>query len=96
MKFKHFFILFLAQPLEPCNIFQLQLNQNKMKENKNDQLSQQASDIYLTQSTQPTSDSEPDKIKIEEEEIEEYDLVTDQRRPQFRFSENYGRRNYLM
>ena len=68
-----------------------------MTENKNDQRSQQTSDNYIQQSIQQTSDTDPDKINIEVEEIEEYDVIlSDQRRPQFRFSENYGRRNYLM
>jgi len=66
-----------------------------MTENKNDQLSQQTSNDSIQQTTQQTSDSDPDKINIEVEEIEEWDVVvTDQRRPQFRYSENYGRRNY--
>jgi len=66
-----------------------------MTENKNDQHSQQTSNDSIQQSTQQTSDPDQDKIKIEVEEIEEWDVVvTDQRRPQFRYNENYGRRNY--
>jgi len=87
------------------------LNLNKMKRNikslagytmgvtdgENDQYSQQTSNNSIQQSTQQTSDSDPDKINIEVEEIQEWDVeVTDQRRPQFRYSENYGRKNYLM
>jgi len=65
-----------------------------MTENKNDQHSQQTSNDSIQQSTQQTSDSDQDKINIEVEEIEEWDVVvTDQRRPQFRYNENYGRRN---
>jgi len=66
-----------------------------MTENKNDQQSQQTSKNSVQQSTQPTSDSDLDKISIKVQEIEEWDVVIrDQRRPQFRCSENYGRRNY--
>ena len=66
-----------------------------MTENKNDQPSQQTSNDSIQQSTQQISDSDQDKIKIEVEEIQEWDVVvTDQRRPQFRYNENYGRRNY--
>ncbi|HEY5408398.1 MAG TPA: hypothetical protein VIJ92_14990 [Ginsengibacter sp.] len=65
-----------------------------MTETKNDQHSQLTSNDSIQQSTQQTSDSDPDKINIEVEEIEEWDVVvTDQRRPQFRYNENYGRRN---
>ena len=65
-----------------------------MTENKNDQHSQLTSNDSIKQSTQQTSDSDQDKINIEVEEIEEWDVVvTDQRRPQFRYNENYGRRN---
>jgi len=65
-----------------------------MTENKNDQHSQLTSNDSIQQSTQQTSDSDQDKINIEVEEIEEWDVVvTDQRRPQFRYNENYGRRN---
>jgi len=78
--------------------FFLQLNQNKMTENNNNQHSQQTSNLSIQQqSTQQTSASDPDKINIEVEESKEYDVVmSDQRRPQFRYSENYVRRNYLM
>ena len=66
-----------------------------MSENKNDQHSQQPAANFVQQSTQNTSDSDPDKISVKEQEIEEWDeVITDQRRPQFRCSENYGRRNY--
>ncbi|MDQ6845377.1 MAG: hypothetical protein M3Z92_13670 [Bacteroidota bacterium] len=66
-----------------------------MTENKNDQYSQPPATKSGQQLTQPTSDSDPDKISIEVQEIEEWDVVmTDQRRLQFRCSENYGRRNY--
>ncbi|MDQ6843829.1 MAG: hypothetical protein M3Z92_05690 [Bacteroidota bacterium] len=66
-----------------------------MTENKNDQHSQQTSNNSDQQSTQHTSDSDPDKINIKTQEIEEWDVVmTDQRRPQFRSSENFRRRNY--
>jgi len=77
--------------------FFLQLNQNKMTENNNNQHSQQTSNLsFQQQSTQQTSASDPDNINIEDE-IEEYDVVvTEQRRPQFRYSENYVRRNYLI
>ena len=68
-----------------------------MTENNNNQYSQQTSKLSIQQqSTQQTSASDPDKINIEDE-IEEYDVVvTEQRRPQFRYSENYVRRNYLI
>ena len=66
-----------------------------MTENKNDHPGQQTSNDSIQQSTQQISDSDQDKIKIEVEEIQEWDVVvTDQRRPQFRYNENYGRRNY--
>jgi len=67
-----------------------------MTENKDDQSSQQISNDFIQQSIQQTSDSDPDKLKIEEEDNEEYDvIVSDQRRPQFRYNENCGK-NYLM
>lgn len=68
-----------------------------MTENKNDQYCQQTSNDSIQQSTQQPSKVDQDKMnnKNKVEEIEEWDLVvTDQRRPQFRFSENFGRRNY--
>ncbi|HUZ58308.1 MAG TPA: hypothetical protein VMU83_05955 [Hanamia sp.] len=71
-----------------------------MTEIKNDRYSQQtqteiSSNDSIQQSTQQTSDPGQHKINIEAEEIEEWDVVvTDQRRPQFRYNENYGRRNY--
>ncbi len=66
-----------------------------MIENKNDQTGQQTSNDLVQQSTQHTSDSSPDKANIKIPEIEECDkVITDQRRPQFRSGENYGRRNY--
>ncbi|MDQ6905171.1 MAG: hypothetical protein M3139_19450 [Bacteroidota bacterium] len=66
-----------------------------MAENKNDQYSPQTNNNSNQQSTQPTSDSDPDKINDKFQEIEEWDVVvSDERRPQFRCSENYGRRNF--
>lgn len=67
-----------------------------MTENKNDQKSQKTSNDSGQQLTQQPSDADLDKMNIKVEEIEEWDVVvtTDQRRPQFRYSENYGRRNY--
>ena len=67
-----------------------------MTENKNDQHSQQTNNDSVQQSTQQTPKLELDKMNIQVEEIEEWDVivVSDQRRPQFRYSENYGRRNY--
>ncbi|HEY8689098.1 MAG TPA: hypothetical protein VIM07_07675 [Chitinophagaceae bacterium] len=65
-----------------------------MAENKNDQHPQQPADNSWQQSTQHPSDSDLDKSS-KVQEIEEGDVVIiDQRRPQFRYSENYGRRNY--
>ena len=74
-----------------------------MTENKNDQHSQQTSNNSIQQSTQHSSDPDLNKmdIKVEGEmdikveETEEWDaVITDQRRPQFRCNENYGRRNF--
>ncbi len=66
-----------------------------MTENKNDQHSHQTRNNSIQQSGQNTSDSGRDNPNVKEQEIEEWDVVrTDQRRPQFRFSENYGRRNF--
>lgn len=66
-----------------------------MPEYNNDQRPRQSADNSGQQSTQNTPDSELDKRNIKVEEIEEWDeVVTDQRRPQFRCNENYGRRNY--
>jgi len=66
-----------------------------MTENKNDQHNQQAVNNSGQQSTQHNADSTRDKMNIQVQEIEEWDVVIpDQRRPQFRSSENYGRRNY--
>ena len=39
-----------------------------MTENKDDQSSQQISNDFIQQSIQQTSDSDPDKLKIEEED----------------------------
>lgn len=66
-----------------------------MTENKNDQHCQQTSNDSIQQPTQQPSNVNLDKMDIKVEEIEEWDVVvTDQRRPQFRYNENYGRRNY--
>jgi len=65
-----------------------------MTESKNDQHPRQPATNFVQQPTQPTYASDPDKISIQAQEIEEWDeVITDQRRPQFRCSENYGRRN---
>ena len=66
-----------------------------MTENKNDQHSQQAVNNSGRQSTQRNADLSRDKMTIQMQEIEEWDVViTDQRRPQFRADENYRRRNF--
>ena len=66
-----------------------------MTENKIDQPSQQPCYNSGRQSTQHKADSPNDKITIQVQEIEEWDVViTDQRRPQFRADENYRRRNF--
>jgi hypothetical protein len=66
-----------------------------MPEIKNDQYSEQPPDNFGQQPTQLSSDSYLNEIDIKVQEIEEWDaVITDQRRPQFRSSENYGRRNY--
>lgn len=68
-----------------------------MTENKNDQHCQQTGNDSILQSTQQPSNVNPDKMNIKVEEIEEWDVVvTDQRRPQFRHSENFGHRYYEM
>lgn len=65
-----------------------------MTESKNDQHTRQPVTNFVQQSTQPAYASDPDKISIEVQEVEEWDeVITNQRRPQFRCSENYGRRN---
>ena len=67
-----------------------------MIENNINQSIPQINSDCLQQSIPQISDSDPDKIKIEEADEEEYDLrVSDQRRPQFRYSENCGK-NYLI
>lgn len=66
-----------------------------MTEIKNDQYSQQTVNDSGQQSKPNNADSRPDKMTIQAQEIEEWDVaITDQRRPQFRSSENYGRRNF--
>jgi hypothetical protein len=68
-----------------------------MTGNKNDQHCQPTSNDSIQQSTQQPSKVDQDKMnnKNKVEEIEEWDVVvTDQRRPQFRYNENFGRRNY--
>jgi len=75
--------------------FSITNNTKEMAEIKNDQYSQQPSGNPGRQSTQDTSDSNLDKISIKVQEIEEWDVViSNQRRPQFRSNENYGRRNF--
>jgi len=64
-----------------------------MTQSKNDQQSQKTSNDSIQQSTQQPSDDNLDKMNIKVEEIEEWNVVvTDQRRPQFRYSENFGHR----
>ena len=73
--------------------FQQHLNQHKMTGNKNEQQSQQTSSDSVQQSTHQPSNVNLDKMNIKVEEIEEWDVVvTDQRRPQFRYNENFGHR----
>lgn len=64
-----------------------------MTGNKNEQQSQQTSSDSVQQSTHQPSNVNLDKMNIKVEEIEEWDVVvTDQRRPQFRYNENFGHR----
>ncbi len=66
-----------------------------MTENKNDKHNLQPGYNSSTQSMQRNADSPNDKMVIQSQEVEEWDaVITDQRRPQFRATENYGRRNY--
>ena len=66
-----------------------------MPEIKNDQKSQQPPGTSGRQTTQHSSDPGLNKMDIKLQETEEWDAVlTDERRPQFRYSENYGRRNF--
>ena len=66
-----------------------------MTENKIDQPSQQPCYNSRRQSTQRNADLPRDKMTIQMQEIEEWDVVIpDQRRPQFRSDENYRRRNF--
>ena len=66
-----------------------------MPEIKNDQPSQQLPRNSNQQPTQHISEPDPNKMDIKVGEPDEWDaVITDQRRPQFRCSENYGRRNY--
>jgi len=62
---------------------------------KNEQPSEQLPGNFGQQPTNLSSDPHLNEMDIKAQEIEEWDVViTDQRRPQFRSSENYGRRNY--
>ena len=64
-----------------------------MTANKNEQQSQQTSNDSVQQSAQQPSKVNLDNSNIKMEEIEEWDVVvTDQRRPQFRYNENFGHR----
>ena len=75
--------------------FSITDNIKEMAEIKNDQHCQQPAGNSGQQSIQHNSDSDHSEMNIKALEIEEWDVViTDQRRPQFRCSENYGRRNY--
>jgi len=69
-----------------------------MAENKNDQHTQQPEGNSRLQSVQESSDSDLNTANIKKQEVHEIEelnvVITDQRRPQFRLSENYGRRNY--
>ncbi len=66
-----------------------------MPEIKNDQHSQQLPGNSDQQPIQHSSDPDLNKMDIKMQEIEEWDeVITDQRRPQFRSSENNGRRNF--
>jgi hypothetical protein len=65
-----------------------------MPDNKRDQLAQQAGSDAAKHSAQINREAWQVKATIVMEEIEEWDVVSsDQRRPQFRSEENYGRRN---
>jgi hypothetical protein len=64
-----------------------------MMENKNDLRRQQSGNNSNQQSTWNSPPSLPDKPNIEAEDAEEWKVITtDQRRPQFRFTENNRRR----
>ena|ERR1017187_1769452 len=79
----------------PLQYFSITTNKKAVPEIKNDQYSEQSPGNFSQQPTQLSSDSHLNEIDIKVQEIEEWDAVmTDQRRPQFRSSENYGRRNY--
>jgi hypothetical protein len=66
-----------------------------MPEIKNDQLSQQSPATSGQQTTQQSSDPDLNKVDIKVQETEEWDaVITDERRPQFRYNENFGRRNF--
>jgi hypothetical protein len=66
-----------------------------MPENYNDLRSQQSGSKSPQQTAQNNSSSPRDKLSITIQDEEEWDIkITDQRRPQFRASENYRRRNF--
>lgn len=70
-----------------------------MTEHKNDQYSQQPPGNSVRLLVQHSPDPDLNNANIIVPETEEWDeevdvVITDQRRPQFRFSENYGRRNF--
>jgi len=66
-----------------------------MTENNNDYRSQQSDSKSLQQTSQNSSSSPDDKLNITVQDTEEWEVkVIDQRRPQFRASENYRRRNF--
>jgi len=66
-----------------------------MPENKNEPDISQPGSNFSQQSTMQNSDSDVNKININEQETEEWDVVvTDQRRPQFRSNENNRGRNF--
>ena len=65
-----------------------------MTENNKDYRSQQSDNNLLQQPSQNTSSSQGDKLNITVEETEEWEVkIIEQRRPQFRASENYRRWN---
>jgi hypothetical protein len=77
--------------------FSITTNKKPVPEIKNDQHIEQSSGNFGQQPTQLSSDSHLNEMDIKEQEIEEWDaVITDQRRPQFRSSENYGRRHSQM
>ncbi len=69
-----------------------------MNENKNDQHPKQPAYNSSQQSIQNSSDSNLNTPNIKKQEVEEIEelnvIITEQRKPQFRLSENYGRRNH--